>query len=56
MPLFIPVREDLQNCDEHIALIEMKSALFGVCVLTSTFLSVSEIKTFFSQMWVVFLY
>ena len=32
---FIPVHEDLQNCDEHIALIEMKSALFGVCVLSS---------------------
>ena len=26
--------------------------LFGVCVLTSTSLSVSEMKTFFSQMWV----
>ena len=47
---FIPVHEDFQNCDEHIALIEMKSALFGVCVLTSTCLSVSEMKTFFSQM------
>ena len=51
---FIPVHEDLQNCDEHIALIEMKSALFGVCVLLS--ISVSEMKTFFSQMQVFFLY
>ena len=51
---FILIREDLQNCDEHIALIEMKSALFGVCVLSSISFSASEMKTFFSQMWVFF--
>ena len=28
----------------------------GECVLLSTFLSVSEMKTFFSQMWVFLLY
>ena len=34
------IREDLQNCDEQITFIEMKSALFGVCVLTSTSLCI----------------
>ena len=43
------VHEDLQNCDEHIAFIAMKSALFGVCVLSLTSFSVSERKFFFSQ-------
>ena len=46
------VHEDLQNCDEHIALIEIKSALFGVCVLSLTSFSVPERKSFFSQYWV----
>ena len=35
--------------DEHIALIEMKSALFGVCVLALTSFSFAERKFFFSQ-------
>ena len=43
------VHEDLQNFDEHIALIEMKSALFGACVLSLTSFSVPERKFFFSQ-------
>ena len=31
---FIPVREDLQNCDEHIALIDMKKcSVWGMCVV-----------------------
>ena len=43
--------------DEHIVFNDGENMLcLGKCVLSSTSLSVSEMKTFFSQMQVFFLY
>ena len=43
--------------DELLVFTDGENVLcLGECVLLSTFLSVSEMKTFFSQMWVFFLY
>ena len=43
--------------DELLVFTESENVLcLGECVLLSTFLSVSEMKTFFSQMRVFFLY
>ena len=54
---FIPIREDLQNWWWTVSIYWLwECALFGECVSSSTFLSVSEMKTFFSQMQVFFLY
>ena len=57
MALLLLVREDLQNCDEDLALIGMKSALvWGMSVVLGCSIFIWNKKTFFSQMRVFFLY